>query len=994
MAAAEKPAPAAPKPEEKDAAKQPKNPKEEDPDAELSEEDRELKERLELLVERTLEKDEALAKTAVDAIRVEIRSATSSMTSVPKPLKFLRPHFAALKEHQTGPAAGTNNAPLLADILSVLAMTMGDEDKRESLHFKLVGTEEPPHMWGHEYNRFIAGEIAREYEAITVPDSAIPSAEKPATVEQLNVLVDQIVPFLITSNAEPEAVDLLMEVDSLVKLPGLADEHNYARVCRYLKACASFTPDADDTKELLVAAIDIFTKVNRLPDAVEVAIRLGDADRIKELYLKTEEGSAERVQIALDLGAAHMPVDEEVEEDDGLRGAMNNRRIYEYFQHLAKDLDVLEPKVPEDIYKTHLIDSRATPGVGATDSARANLASTFVNAFVNMGFGTDKLLSNQEKPWIYSNKEHGMMSAAASLGMIMQWDVDTGLSEIDKYMYAEKDYVKAGALLSVGIVSAGLRHEVDPALALLQEHVSSETASIRNGAVAGLGIAYAGSNKEEVKELLVPIVLDPDMSPDSAALAALSLGLIFAGTADEDLSAMLIQAISDRKDSAAVGTEAMLPALMPLALGFLFLGMQEAVEAVSETVEALIGSDTLLGRVTAITIQACAYAGTGNVLKVQKMLGIAGEHPAAKAEAAAQAAEDAAAAAAAPGPGGAAGSAPLNGAAGGGPDGSAAPDTAGTGGTASSADGQDVEKAKEEVQAAEAEQVVAVLGIAMVAMGEELGSEMSLRAFGHLMQYGDPAVRRAVPLALGLLSISNPEITLMDMLSKFSHDADLDVAQSAIFAMGMIGAGTNNSRVAGLLRQLSSYYSKEPGALFLVRIAQGMLHAGKGLVTFNPYYADGKFLNDKLGLCGLLTVLFSCLDMKGTILGKSHFLLYFLSLSARPRMVFTVDENMEFISTTVRVGTAVDVVGAAGKPKSITGFQTHTTPVLLSAGERAELATEEYLCVSASMEGVVVLRKNPEWTEDSGLDKAVAKVEAEAAGSSSGAGSSAAPASS
>ncbi len=32
----------------------------------------------------------------------------------------------------------------------------------------------------------------------------------------------------------------------------------------------------------------------------------------------------------------------------------------------------------------------------------------------------------------------------------------------------------------------------------------------------------------------------------------------------------------------------------------------------------------------------------------------------------------------------------------------------------------------------------------------------------------------------------------------------------------------------------------------------------------------------------------------------------------------------------------------AGRPKTITGFQTHTTPVLLSVGERAELGTEKY----------------------------------------------------
>ena len=34
----------------------------------------------------------------------------------------------------------------------------------------------------------------------------------------------------------------------------------------------------------------------------------------------------------------------------------------------------------------------------------------------------------------------------------------------------------------------------------------------------------------------------------------------------------------------------------------------------------------------------------------------------------------------------------------------------------------------------------------------------------------------------------------------------------------------------------------------------------------------------------------------------------------------------------IRVGQAVDVVGKAGKPKKITGFQTHTSPVLISNG--------------------------------------------------------------
>lgn len=53
----------------------------------------------------------------------------------------------------------------------------------------------------------------------------------------------------------------------------------------------------------------------------------------------------------------------------------------------------------------------------------------------------------------------------------------------------------------------------------------------------------------------------------------------------------------------------------------------------------------------------------------------------------------------------------------------------------------------------------------------------------------------------------------------------------------------------------------------------------------------------------------------------------------------------------------------AGRPKTITGFQTHTTPVLLSAGERAELASEKYLPLSPVLEGVVILRPNPHYLE-------------------------------
>ena len=179
----------------------------------------------------------------------------------------------------------------------------------------------------------------------------------------------------------------------------------------------------------------------------------------------------------------------------------------------------------------------------------------------------------------------------------------------------------------------------------------------------------------------------------------------------------------------------------------------------------------------------------------------------------------------------------------------------------------------------------------------------------------------------------------------------------------------------------------------------------------------------------------------------------------------TFDEEMRPIPVTVRVGQAVDVVGQAGKPKTITGFQvshaariifvllllllpispfffffsyvvfcfrflcfcfnvfcscfclcscffcllllllflllcassssyfaaaflsssssssfplpfrllqllfklplqTHTTPVLLAYGERAELATEEFISLTPVMEGFCILRKNPDYESE------------------------------
>jgi len=365
---------------------------------------------------------------------------------------------------------------------------------------------------------------------------------------------------------------------------------------------------------------------------------------------------------------------------------------------------------------------------------------------------------------------------------------------------------------------------------------------------------------------------------------------------------------------------------LPLGIGLCYLGKQDAAEA---TIAALEVIPEPFKQIATTLVEICAYAGTGNVLKIQQLLHICSEHYEQDKESDKKDKKK--------------------------------DDKKDEKKDDKKDDKKDEEKKEEEVtHDLSGQQAVAVLGLGLIAMGEDIGSDMMYRTLGHLMRYCEPSIRRAVPLALALISVSNPQLNILDTLSKFSHDHDQEVAQNSIFSLGMIGAGTNNARLAATLRQLAQYHAKEQNNLFMVRIAQGLVHLGKGTLTLNPFHSDRQLMSP-VAIAGILAVLVAMLDVKTTILGKSHYLLYGLATAMQPRMLVTFDTDLQPLPVSVRVGQAVDVVGQAGKPKTITGFQTHTTPVLLAHGERAELATEEYIPVTTIMEGFVILKKNPDY---------------------------------
>jgi 26S proteasome regulatory subunit N1 len=786
------------------------------------------------------------------------------------------------KLYEEWPAGDDKNS--LADVLSVIGMTYSDVDRQDTLKYRLLSPTTDIGSWGHEYTRHLALELGEVYTKRLTNDEPY---------QDLIDLALVLVPLYLKSNAEADAVDLMSEMEIIEDIPKFLDKDTYPRVCLYMVSMVSLLTYPED-QSFLRTAHKIYKQYGQLTQAIVLAIRLNDIELIKSDFLSTEDTSIKK-QMAFLIARQQIVLDIPDLPEDILE-CLNNTKLPDHFKALAKELNILDPKTTEDIYKSHL-DSNRVAGLTNLDSARHNLSAAFVNAFVNAGFGNDKMMMVEEEKssWVWKTKDEGMMSTVASIGTLLLWDVEGGLDKIDKYTYAPEDLIQAGSLLAMGIMSSGVRIDSDPILALLgdEERLNHKSPMVRVAAIMGLGLTYAGSNREALLDLLLPIVGDTSQDMQISAMAALSLGMIFVGSSNSDVSEAIVQTLLD--DDRKSQLKDKWTRFMALGLGLLFFGRQEEVDVILETLKAI---DHPMSKPTAVLAEICAWAGTGTVLKLQELLHICNDHI-----------ED-----------------------------------------------TDEKKGDELLQA------YAVIGLGLVAMGEDVGQEMVLRQFGHLMHYGEANIRRAVPLAMGLLSPSNPQMKVYDTLSRYSHDNDNDVAINAIFSMGLLGAGTNNARLAQLLRQLAGYYHREPECLFMVRIAQGLLHMGKGTLSINPFHTDRQVLS-RVAAGGLLSVLVAMIDAKQFIADKSHYLLYWLVTAMHPRFLVTLDEDLKPLTVNVRVGQAVDVVGQAGRPKTITGWQTQSTPVLLAYGERAELEDEQYIPLTSNLEGLVILRKNPDWED-------------------------------
>lgn len=99
---------------------------------------------------------------SLNHLRMLIRTSTTSMTAVPKPLKYLRNFYPSLRSAY-GKLKREEAKIRFAEILSVIALAGATPGSRDCLDFCIKGAVDNPGEWGHEYVRQLEAEIVDEW---------------------------------------------------------------------------------------------------------------------------------------------------------------------------------------------------------------------------------------------------------------------------------------------------------------------------------------------------------------------------------------------------------------------------------------------------------------------------------------------------------------------------------------------------------------------------------------------------------------------------------------------------------------------------------------------------------------------------------------------------------------------------------------------------------------------------------------------------------------
>lgn len=109
--------------------------------------------------------------------------------------------------------------------MSVLGMTYSDENRRDTLKYRLLSPSKDLGSWGHEYMRHLALEIGQEFQDRLNDDKV---------ADELVDLGLNLVPFFLKHNAEADAVDILSELEMIESIDQYLDDNTFSRVALYM----------------------------------------------------------------------------------------------------------------------------------------------------------------------------------------------------------------------------------------------------------------------------------------------------------------------------------------------------------------------------------------------------------------------------------------------------------------------------------------------------------------------------------------------------------------------------------------------------------------------------------------------------------------------------------------------------------------------------------------------------------------------------------------
>lgn len=209
-----------------------------------------------------------------------------------------------------------------------------------------------------------------------------------------------------------------------------------------------------------------------------------------------------------------------------------------------------------------------------------------------------------------------------------------------------------------------------------------------------------------------------------------------------------------------------------------------------------------------------------------------------------------------------------------------------------------------------------ILGLCLLVLGDIYMSKMVFRLHSFFLVSESVENTSFAILSISFLFLSNNECPAIDVITKLSGNKDFSIAKNSIFALGLIGAGTNNTRIKNALKCLANFYKvklenkhfkkkflneednfqffrKLKSLLFLIRISQGMVNS----FYYNLSYINtsrGRMENSKIG--NILLAIFSFMDSNFVGLESILVCFFLLTKSFNSKLHCTFDNELKIKS--------------------------------------------------------------------------------------------------